>query len=114
MALTRAPLPVEPTASYLDGSQAFVAQTPTAIVLRVVLRPGHRWSTHVKPLEGTDTCEVAHVGLVTAGRMRVTMDDGATAEFGPGDAYDIPPGHDAEVVGDEPCVCIGFRHRQTP
>ena len=109
MSLTRVALPDEPSATYLDGSQAFVAQTPRAIVLRLVLRPGHRWSEHVKPLEGTATCEVAHLGLVTAGRMRVTMDDGTTAEFGPGDVYDIPPGHDAEIVSEEPCVCVGFR-----
>jgi hypothetical protein len=29
-------------------------------------------------------------------------------ECGPGDVVAIPPGHDAEVVGDEPCVFIDF------
>ncbi len=36
------------------------------------------------------------------------MDDGSEVEIGPGDAYAIPPGHDAEVVGDEPCVNVDF------
>ena len=34
------------------------------------------------------------------------MDDGAKDEFGPGDVSQIPPGHDAWVVGNEPCVVI--------
>ncbi len=32
----------------------------------------------------------------------------ATREFGPGDAVVIPPGHDAWIVGDEPCVFLDF------
>jgi hypothetical protein len=34
------------------------------------------------------------------------MDDGETAEFGPGDVFDVPSGHDAWVVGDEPVVMV--------
>jgi hypothetical protein len=34
------------------------------------------------------------------------MDDGTEAELGPGDVASIAPGHDAEVVGGEPCVTI--------
>ena len=37
-----------------------------------------------------------------------TMDDGSELEFGPGDRVLIPPGHDAEVVGTEPCVVLEF------
>ena len=40
--------------------------------------------------------------------LLVTMDDGTTHEFGPGDVMDIPPGHDAETVGDEACVALDF------
>lgn len=49
------------------------------------------------------------VGLgegVLSGRRRVTMDDGTTGEVGPGDVFSVAPGHDAEVVGDEPCVTV--------
>ena len=40
--------------------------------------------------------------------MRVTMDDGAQSEVGPGDVFALPPGHDAETIGDEPCVALDF------
>jgi len=33
---------------------------------------------------------------------------GTEGECGPGDVVAIPPGHDAEVVGDEPCFFIDF------
>jgi class 3 adenylate cyclase len=29
-------------------------------------------------------------------------------EFGPGDVFDVPAGHDAWTVGDEPCVTYGW------
>jgi mannose-6-phosphate isomerase-like protein (cupin superfamily) len=34
------------------------------------------------------------------------MDEGGEVELRPGDVAAIPPGHDAEVVGDEPCVTV--------
>jgi mannose-6-phosphate isomerase-like protein (cupin superfamily) len=40
--------------------------------------------------------------------MTVHMDDGTTFEINAGDAFDIPPGHDAEVTGSEPCVQLDF------
>jgi hypothetical protein len=36
------------------------------------------------------------------------MEDGTTLEIGAGDVFEIPPGHDAEVTGDEACVSIDF------
>src|SRR6266496_3497614 len=75
---------------------------------RAVLEPGWRWSQHVKPIAGTDSCQVAHTGYVVSGRLKVVMDDGAEGEVGPGDAYVIPPGHDAWTVGDEPVVSVDF------
>ncbi len=75
---------------------------------RAVLNPGWRWSADVKPLVGTSSCEVTHTGYVLSGRMRVRMNDGTEAEFGPGDAQFVSPGHDAWVVGDEPCVVVDF------
>lgn len=71
-----------------------------------VFEPGWRWSTHVKPIAGTASCEFPHLMYVLSGRLRVSMDDGTEAELGPGDVAAIAPGHDAEVLGDEPCVTI--------
>ncbi len=70
--------------------------------------PGWRWSECVKPLAGTDSCQVRHVGYVLAGRMRVAMDDGSEGEVGPGDFFEMPPGHDAWVVGEEACRLLDF------
>jgi hypothetical protein len=71
-------------------------------------RPGWRWSQNVKPIAGTDSCQVEHIGYVLEGRMALKMDDGSEHEFGPGDAFDMPPGHDAWIVGDDPCVLLDF------
>jgi class 3 adenylate cyclase len=49
-----------------------------------------------------------HQGVVLRGRMRVESDAGEVCEFGIDDFYDIPPGHDALVVGDEPFEAIEF------
>jgi len=73
---------------------------------RGVFQPGWRWSESVKPIVGTDSCGHTHVGAVVSGRLRVRLDDGTEKEFGPGDAYHVPPGHDGWVVGDEPFVSI--------
>ncbi len=75
---------------------------------RGTFEPGWRWSENVKPIAGTDSCEVSHLGYVVSGRMRVEMDGGESGEVGPGDVVAIPPGHDAEVVGDEACVLVDF------
>lgn len=66
--------------------------------------PGWRWSVHVKPIAGTDSCQAAHTGTILEGRMVVKMDDGSEMEYGPGDVFYMPPGHDAWVVGDQRCV----------
>ena len=71
-------------------------------------KPGWRWSEHVKPLSGTDSCQVEHIGYVMEGRMVVAMDGGDQLEVGPGDVFLMPPGHDAWVVGGEPCVLLDF------
>lgn len=73
-----------------------------------VMEPGWRWSQHVKPIAGTESCQEAHSGICISGRMRVRMDDGQELELGPGDVVEISPGHDAWVVGNEPCVLYDF------
>jgi hypothetical protein len=73
-----------------------------------IFEPGWKWSQDVKPLAGTDSCEVAHVGYVLSGRMTVRMNDGSEHEYVPKEAFNIPAGHDAWTVGDEPCVLLDF------
>jgi hypothetical protein len=75
---------------------------------RATFEPGWRWSESVKPIVGTDSCQVLHHTFFQSGRMRIRMDDGSEAEAGPGDFAVIQPGHDAWVVGDEPCIAFDF------
>lgn len=76
---------------------------------RATFQPGWQWSTHVKPIAGTDSCRAAHLGYFISGRMTVRMDDGEEATFGPGDYMKCPAGHDAWIVGNEPCVVIDWQ-----
>jgi class 3 adenylate cyclase len=64
-----------------------------------VLDPGWRWSSHVKPIVGTERCEFHHVSIVLEGRIGVETRDGEQIEAGSGSVLDIAPGHDAWVVG---------------
>jgi class 3 adenylate cyclase len=73
---------------------------------RIVIEPGWRWYTNVRPHVGGDWCEARHVGVVLSGRFGITMRDGTTLEFGSHDVFEIPPGHDGYTLGEEPCVQI--------
>lgn len=90
------------------NGQAEVVNVGGRAVGRGTFEPGWRWSENIKPIAQTDSCQVSHLGYCISGRMKVIMDDGTEGECGPGDVVAIPPGHDAEVVGDEPCVFIDF------
>lgn len=95
--------------TFLDGrGQIQLVQLDGNAVGRGTFEPGWRWSEHVKPLSGTDSCQVPHIGYVVQGRMNVAMDDGTELEVGPGDVFNMPPGHDAWIVGEEACVLLDF------
>ena len=81
---------------------------------RAVLNPGWRWSTDVKPLVGTQSCEVSHTAYIISGRLRARMNDGTEAELAAGDAHYVSPGHDGWVVGEEPCIVIDFAPAAQP
>ena len=74
-----------------------------------VAEPGWRWSEHVKPIVGTEWCEFHHAMYVLSGRMRTLMRDGEETDVVAGQVVDIPPGHDAWVVGDEPVTSIDLQ-----
>ena len=94
-----------------DKTKVDVVRMASATVARFAFEPGWRWSECVKPVAGTDSCQVRHVGVVQQGRMAVKHDDGTELEIGPGEAYVIEPGHDAWVVGDEGFVGYEFEPR---
>ncbi len=97
------------TRPFVDKGKAEVVEIGGTTVGRGVFEPGWRWSEHVKPIAGTDSCQAPHFGYVVSGRMKVVMDDGTEGEAGPGDVVYIEPGHDAWVVGDEACVMLDWR-----
>jgi quercetin dioxygenase-like cupin family protein len=70
--------------------------------------PGWQWSQHVQPIAGTDSCEANHFGYVLSGRMTIRMDDGQEIDYEAGDVMKADPGHDAWVVGNEPCRIIDW------
>jgi cupin domain len=96
------------TRPFEGNGHADVVQVAGRTIGRGTFEPGWKWSDNVKPIAGTDSCEVSHLGYVMSGRMKVFMDGGSESEVGPGDVFAIPPGHDAEVIGDEPCVMVDF------
>lgn len=71
-------------------------------------QPGWRWSTHIRPLVKTEWCEVHHLGVLVRGRMRVLLRDGTEFDVAPMSLMDIPAGHDAWVVGDQPVETIAW------
>ncbi len=85
-----------------------VASVGDSTITREVMAPGWKWSVDVKPVVGTDFCRAFHQLFILSGRLHVVMEDGVEIDFGTGDAGVIPPGHDAWVVGDQPCEMIDF------
>lgn len=79
------------------------------LVGRAVFEPGWRWSKDVRPIAGTASCQASHMGYVVSGRMKIVMDDGDEAEYGPGDLMVCPPGHDAWTVGGDACVVVDWQ-----
>lgn len=75
---------------------------------RTVLEPGWRWSESVKPIAGTDSCDLPHATFLASGSLHVRMDDGTELDARAGDVVVIGPGHDAWVTGDEQCVMYDF------
>jgi len=93
---------------FQDKGHVEIVNIGDGAVGRATFEPGWKWSDHVKPIAGTDSCQAAHVGYVISGRQLVHMDDGTELEIGPGDVVSIPAGHDGWTVGDEPCVVLDF------
>jgi hypothetical protein len=97
-----------------DDSMAFdhgsveVVRVGTSTIRRSTFEPGWRWTTNVGPIAKTDSCQVHHVGYLVSGTLRVAPNDGGETEINAGDAFEILPGHDGWVVGDETVRTIEF------
>jgi mannose-6-phosphate isomerase-like protein (cupin superfamily) len=90
------------------SARADIINLGNVTITRITCQPGWRWSTDVKPIAKTDSCDAPHLQYIVSGRTHVLMDNGEEQDFGPGDVAVIPPGHDAWVLGNEPVVAIGI------
>jgi class 3 adenylate cyclase len=67
----------------------------------------------MKPIVGTPSCQNRHLGVCLSGTLHIVCDDGTELDIRAGDAYEVPPGHDAWVVGDEAVSSIEFAAART-
>jgi quercetin dioxygenase-like cupin family protein len=93
---------------FKDKGRVEIVNIGEGVVGRATFEPGWKWSEHVKPIAGTDSCQAAHVGYVLSGRQVIKMDDNTELEISAGDIVSIPAGHDGWTIGDEPCVVLDF------
>jgi len=95
-----------------DATRSFKKGKLRLVTLRgvtfghAILQAGWKWSTCVKPLVKTKSCQAPHLQYHVSGRLAVLMDDGSKAVYKAGDVSWLPPGHDAWVVGKEPVVVV--------
>mgnify|MGYP006284172695 CR=1 FL=1 len=92
----------------VGGVQIDIVRAGAGRVRRVIYPTGFRWSTHMKPIIGGDSCQHAHVGFIVRGRIHIEYGDGCVHEFAAPQAFVIEPGHLGWVVGDESAVLIEF------
>ena len=92
-----------------DKGKVELVSVAGATIGRATFEPGWKWSTCVKPIANTNSCQAAHFGYQVSGTMTTRMDDGTEKTSKAGDVLNIPPGHDAWVVGNEPVVVLDFQ-----
>ena len=72
-----------------------------AMIGRATFEPGWKWSTSVKPLAKTKSCEAPHFQYQLSGTIHIVMDDGTEFDSRAGDVY-------ASAGGSR---CLGGRQR---
>lgn len=96
------------TRAFKAHGQMQVASVGGLAVGLATFEPGWRWSQDVKPNVNTDSCQTNHKTYVISGQLHVKHTDGTEIDIVPGDVVSIAAGHDAWVVGSEPCVTLEF------
>jgi class 3 adenylate cyclase len=93
---------------HLDRGRTEIFQLDDIVVGRMVMEPGWEWLRDVQPMVGTHSCPYHHMGVCLSGTLHVVLDDGTELDIGPETVFEIPPGHDAWVNGDETWVALDF------
>lgn len=94
--------------TFLDGSKRIAVILESVAIGRGKYLPGWKWSEHVGKQTGKSS--EAHIGYIVSGQMVVKGADGKETVVAPGDAFEVKPGHDAWVLGDDPCIALDFEH----
>lgn len=81
-------------------------------VTRTTYQPGWTWRKYSQPAVGGESCQEAHRWYVVSGRLGMRMDNGTEAEWSSGEVGEVPPGHDAWVIGEEPFVALLFERTE--
>lgn len=78
--------------------------------MHAIFEPGWTWEADEKPLLGSpDSCPMRHTGFCISGKLVVRMiDTGIETQIKTGDFFEIPPGHDAYVEGEDRVELILF------
>jgi hypothetical protein len=77
-------------------------------VFKMTFQSGWKWSVDINPEAGPEKCQQHHFGYQLSGVLHIVSTDGVEIESKAGDVVDIPPGHDAWVVGEEPVELLDF------
>jgi class 3 adenylate cyclase len=93
----------------LGGGRTEIFELDEFVIGRMIMEPGWTWHDNVRPIVGTDRCMYHHLGFVLQGTLHVSYEDGTEALIGPNEMFEMPPGHDAEVVGGEAWIAVDFR-----
>ena len=92
--------------TFLDGStRSYVLLRSCAVGLGKY-KPGWKWSTHAGVQTGKPSEN--HIGYIISGHMMIKDSNGVEIEIGPGEAFEVVPGSDAWVVGNETCIALDF------
>ena len=92
------------------GAISVVRMADGTAGMRAVFKPGWTWEKDEKPLLGSpDSCPARHTGYCIGGKLVVRMvATDVETRIGPGDFFEIPPGHDAYVDGDQEVELVLF------
>lgn len=91
---------------FIDGSVRFSVLLRSSVIGLGTYNPGWKWSLHA----GVQTGKASenHIGYIISGSMMIKSSAGVEMEVGSGEAFEVGPGADAWVVGEEPCVALDF------
>ena len=64
-----------------DKGKVELVNVAGAAIGRATFEPGWKWSTCVKPIAKTNSCQAAHYGYQLSGTMTTRMDDGTERFF---------------------------------